>query len=301
VFLWCSAGTPSCIRGSRSGLGAEEERLFDKSSEFYKNTGKVKVGYLGNANVGAAMPHRIVRYQIDRLIVRKHLLPGPAIRAVRRACARVGYCNPADLISYGLPRGALSNPGRMAASASASTNTIALDQHGFALNDQVTVRAEGGGSLPAPLVAGVTYYAIPVNESAFSVAATSGGAAIDFTAAGARIVVVAPVPVQAAIDFGAELINDVIPHLLPLVAPYPPIVVMTNAELAIGKLMTVTGSGSKSLGEMVDVARKRLERWSAGAQVRGANAQPSANLASTVAATTAAASDCRGWRRWGTL
>ncbi len=43
---------------------APEERLFDKSSEFYKNTGMVKVGYIGNANVGAAMPHRIVRYQI---------------------------------------------------------------------------------------------------------------------------------------------------------------------------------------------------------------------------------------------
>ena len=107
----------------------------------------------------------------------------------------------------------------------------------------------------------------------------------------------APVPVQAAIDFGAELINDVIPHLLPLVAPYPPIVVMTNAELAIGKLLAITGSGSKSLGEMVDVARKRLERWAAGAQVRGANAQPSANLA----AATAAATDSRGWRRFGSL
>jgi hypothetical protein len=211
------------------------------------------------------------------------------------------YCTPQDLVSYGLPRGALSNEGRLAASASATTDTIALNQHGFALNDALTVRAEGGGSLPAPLVAGVTYYAIPVNESAFSVAATVGGAVIDFTTAGVRIVVVAPVPVQAAIDFGAELINDVIPHLLPLVAPYPPIIVMTNAELAIGKLLTVTGSGSKSIGEMVDVARKRLERWAAGAQVRGANAQPSANLAAATSAATAAASDCRGWRRWGAL
>lgn len=41
-----------------------EERLFDKSSEYYKESGFVKVGYIGNANVGAAMPHRIVRYQI---------------------------------------------------------------------------------------------------------------------------------------------------------------------------------------------------------------------------------------------
>lgn len=199
-----------------------------------------------------------------------------------------------------MPRGSLSNPGKLAASASAATNTIALDQHGFALNDPLTVRAEGGGSLPAPLVAGVTYYAIPVNESSFSVAAAASGAVIDFTTAGARIVVVAPVPVQAAIDFGAELINDSIPHLLPLVAPYPPIIVMTNAELAIGKLMASTGSGSKSLGEMVDLARKRLERWATGVSVRGANAQPSANLAATTPAT-AAASDCRGWRRWGAL
>ena len=43
---------------------APEESLFDKSSEFYKETRKVKVGYVGKANVGAAMPHKIVRYQI---------------------------------------------------------------------------------------------------------------------------------------------------------------------------------------------------------------------------------------------
>jgi hypothetical protein len=40
-----------------------EERLFDKSSEFYKETGMVKAGYIGAANVGAALPHKIVRYQ----------------------------------------------------------------------------------------------------------------------------------------------------------------------------------------------------------------------------------------------
>jgi hypothetical protein len=44
--------------------GAPEEALFDKSSEFYKETSAVKIGYKGNANVGAAMPHRIVRYQV---------------------------------------------------------------------------------------------------------------------------------------------------------------------------------------------------------------------------------------------
>ncbi len=219
----------------------------------------------------------------------------------RRACARVGYCVASDLVAYGLPRGALYNPGRLSASVSATANTITQDQHGFALNDAITMRAEGVGSMPAPLVAGVTYYAIPVNESTFSVAATPGGAAIDFTSAGSRVLVIAPVPTQAAIDFGAALIDDMLPaHIVPLVAPYPPIVVMTNAELAIGKLMASTGSGSKSLGEMVDVARKRLERWALGIPLRGQNVPTPANLAAD-AATSATALDCRGWRRWGSL
>jgi hypothetical protein len=212
-----------------------------------------------------------------------------------------GYCTPEDLYSYGLQRGALANPGRLAPSASAATNAFMLDQHGFPLNEPLTLRAEGGGALPAPLVAGVTYYAIPLNESSFSVAATVGGAAIDLTTNGVRVVVGTQLPFAAAIAFGAALIDDMLPaHIVPLVAPYPPIVVMTNAELAIGKLTAGTGNGSKSIGEMVDVARKRLERWAAGVPLRGANVPPAANLAATAVAT-APARDCRGWRRWGTL
>lgn len=212
------------------------------------------------------------------------------------------YCVVADLYSYGLQRGALANPGRLAATASSATNTFQLDQHGFALNDAVTLRAEsGGGALPAPLVAGVTYYAVPVNDSAFSVAASLDGAVIDLTTNGVRVVVGAQLPLAAAIKFGAALIDDMLPaHIVPLTAPFPPIVVMTNAELAIGKLTTSTGNSSKSLGEMVDAARSRLARWAAGVPLRGENVPPAANL-STTAVATATARDCRGWRRWGGL
>lgn len=210
-----------------------------------------------------------------------------------------GYCTTADLFANGLARGALANPGRLSSSVNATLNTIQLDQHGLALNDAFTLRAEGVGSLPAPLVAGVTYYAIPVNDASFSVAATVGGSAIDLTTPGARIVVCVPINYAAAIAQGAALIDDMLPaHLVPLVAPYPPIIVLTNAELAIARLMQGTGSASKSLGDMLTEARKRLADWSRGRPLRGENVPPAANVA---VSATVPYSDARGWSRFGGL
>ena len=209
----------------------------------------------------------------------------------------MSYCVAADLYSWGLPRGALPNPGRLVDSVSSSANTVSLDVHGFEAGDPVSFRAESGGSLPAPLVAGTTYYAVPVSGDVFSVAATAGGEAIDFSSAGARIIVIAPLPIASAIAFGAALIDDMLPgHVLPLIAPYPPLIVMTNAELAAGKLLARTGSASKSLTEIVDQARKRLERWALGIPVRGENVQTPANLAASASVPYA---DPRGWNRWG--
>lgn len=64
VFFAVLGGNPSLYPWVVLTDTAPEERIFDKNSEFYKNTDKVKIGYIGNANVGAAMPHRIVRYTI---------------------------------------------------------------------------------------------------------------------------------------------------------------------------------------------------------------------------------------------
>lgn len=211
----------------------------------------------------------------------------------------MNYCDPADLYSYGLPRGALPNEGRLAASASAAADTIELDGHGFALNGPVSFRAEAGGSLPEPLDEGTTYYAIPVTPDAFSVAAAEGGAAIDLTTDGERVVVIAPLPIDAAIAWASRIIDDSLPaHLVPLEEPLPEIVRMTCAELAAGKLLTYTGREAESLTAMVDQAQKRLMRWGKGVPIRGTNAPKPANLA---ASATVPYKDPRGWNRYGGL
>jgi hypothetical protein len=214
------------------------------------------------------------------------------------------YCTVADLYAYGLPRGALANPARLVQQADPASDTLSLDQHGFALNDPLTLRAEGGGSLPAPLVAGVTVYAKPVpnSEALFQVAAAPDGPAINLTTAGSRILVTIKISREAAIVYGSALIDDMLPaHLVPLTAPYSPIVVITCAELANWKLLGSTGGSSKTFSEMIDAAKKRLDRWAKDAvPIRGENA-PTISAAVPVAAAVGSASDSRGWNKFGGL
>lgn len=47
-----------------TSVGTPEELIFDKSSEFYKNTLKVRYGVVGKANAAAVLPHCILRVQI---------------------------------------------------------------------------------------------------------------------------------------------------------------------------------------------------------------------------------------------
>lgn len=209
------------------------------------------------------------------------------------------YCSQADLYSFGLPRGGTPNPGRLASTVESDDDTIELDVHGFSLGDPVRLRAESGGALPAPLTAGATYYAVPVDESHFKLSATAGDGAIDFTADGTRVVVIAPLPIDAAILWASRIIDDMLPaHAVPLEEPYHELIIATCAELAAGKLLALRGSASKSLGEMIQYAQKRLERWGKGVPLRGANVPPAANLA---VGTSAPHSDTRGWSRYGGL
>jgi hypothetical protein len=207
------------------------------------------------------------------------------------------YCSPSDLYAFGIARGAVPNPGRVVDSANATANTITLDVHGFVLNDPVSFRAEAGGTLPAPLVAGSTYYAIPVTESAFSVATAEDGAAVDLSSAGENFVVIAPLPIDASIAWASRLIDDMLPaHVVPIEEPIPEIVRMTAAELAAHKLLSTTGAVSTSLTMVADHARKRLERWAAGIPIRGTNAPTPTNLAAAAAVPYV---DSRGWNRYG--
>jgi hypothetical protein len=207
------------------------------------------------------------------------------------------YCTRADVHTFGVRRGALSNPARLSDSVDASANTITLGLHGLALNDTVTVRADAGGTLPAPLVASTTYYAIPVSDGVFQVAAAEDGAAINFTTAGSRLVVITPVPYDAAIAWADRMIDDMLPaHVVPVAEPIPEIVKMTSAELAGGKLAALLGSESVSLTATVEAAQKRLARWASGIPIRGDDAPTPTNLA---AAASAPYADIRGWGRFG--
>lgn len=207
------------------------------------------------------------------------------------------YCEPANLHDFGLPRGAVPNPGRVASSVSTASNWIELEGHGFASGDAVLFRAERGGVLASPLAAGVTYYALPVTDDTFRVSETVGGSAVDLTTEGEGVIVIAPLPILESISWASRLIDDMLPaHVVPLTAPYPAIVVMTCAELASGKLLGSNGAKSKSLTEMVDFARTRLARWAKGVPIRGENAPKAANLA---VVATLPYDDARGWNRYG--
>ena len=211
----------------------------------------------------------------------------------------MAYCVKGDLYAFGLPRGALPNPARLASSALASTDAVTLDQHGFSLNDLVSFRADdrAGGVMPAPLVAGVAYFAIPLTDDTFQVAATLGGPRIDLYLDASKLLVIAPLQIDAAIAWADRSIDEMIPaHAVPLVSPIPEMIRMTSAELAAGKLLSVTGGASKSLADTVDAAQKRLARWSAGLPVRGAQGQTPTNLA---ASASVPYFDSVGWRRSG--
>lgn len=207
------------------------------------------------------------------------------------------YCTTSDLYAFGLPRGVLPNSARLTGGASVSSNAITLDGHGFASGDVVTFRAEAGGSLPLPLVAGTEYYVASTTDGAFTIASSLGGSAIDITTTGARVVVVARLPKDAAIEWASAVIDDMIPAAaLPLATPYPEIIKITCAELAAWKLGVYTGANGKSLTEILDFAQKRLLRWSKGAPIRGESAPTRANLS---ASASIASADSHGWTRYG--
>jgi hypothetical protein len=201
------------------------------------------------------------------------------------------------MYDFGFPRGSVSNPARLSPSVLAATNEITLDVHGFETDDPITVRADAGGSLPAPLAEGTTYYVIPRTESTFALAATPGGSAINLTTDGVRVVVIAPLPVDAAIEFASRLIDDMLPaHLVPVPTPIPAIIRMTAGELAAGKLAGRGGYVSKALADIVAEATKRLARWGAGVPIRGADAPPATGLSVSASAPL---KDRLGWNKFG--
>lgn len=211
------------------------------------------------------------------------------------------YCTESDLYAFGVQRGALANPSRPIFEVSAEANAFQLNQHGFSLDDAVFFRVEAtGGAMPAPIVEGDTYYAIPVNDFTFQVAALPGGAAIDLTTDGARLTVAAPLPIDEAIEWASHIVEDMTPaNAVPFEEPYPEIIVATAAELAAGKLLARTGSASDTMSKTIDAAQKRLTRWARGVPLRGENARNPTNLAAS--SRSLQASRASAWDKYGGL
>lgn len=202
------------------------------------------------------------------------------------------YATRADLYKFGLPRGRIANPARLCASALASNDTFTLDDHGLETDDALLFRAESGGALPSPLVAGTTYYAIRDTDATFRVAATKSGAAINLTTDGSSVLVATPLPIDEVLEFYSRFVDPFLPaHLVPLTAPYPITVTAIVAELAAKKLLLLSEQNSAAMTEAELGAKAQLERWAAGIPLRDTQATPSANLAYSESVTA----DPRGW------
>src|SRR5215831_13470211 len=117
------------------------------------------------------------------------------------------YATQSDVYKYGLPRGALGNPGRIVDSSLASSSTITLAEHGYVSGDAVTFRATEGGTLSSPLVAGTTYFVIYVTDSTFKVSATPNGSAITLSTDGVSMVVANNLPFAEVLEFYSRFVD----------------------------------------------------------------------------------------------
>jgi hypothetical protein len=70
----------------------------------------------------------------------------------------------------------------------ATSDVFTCPGHGFSNTNKVRVLAAPGGTLPTGISEGTTYFVISVSGDTFSLSLTSGGAAVDVTAAGAGVI-----------------------------------------------------------------------------------------------------------------
>lgn len=193
----------------------------------------------------------------------------------------VAYATQADVYTYGLPRGSLGNPGRIALSAPAATSIVTLAEHGYATGDPIMVRVTEGGSLPSPLVAGTQYYALYLDDDDFQVASSSGGGAITFTTDADNMIVTGVLPFAQLLEYYSRFVDGFLPaHAVPLATPYPITVVAIVATLTARRIQLLSGVTSVSMKDEELSAKAQLERWATGIPARdAASTQQETNLA----------------------
>ncbi len=182
----------------------------------------------------------------------------------------VAYATQSDVYRYGLPRGSLGNPGRLAESSLASTSTITLSEHGFTTGDTITLRATTGGTLSAPLVAGTSYFVLRANDSAFQVS-SNGVTPITLTTDGISMMIAADLPFGDVLEYYSRFVDGFLPaHAVPLQTPYPITVVAIVASLSARRLQILSGVMSESMKDEELSAKAQLERWAKGIPARDA-------------------------------
>ena len=202
------------------------------------------------------------------------------------------YCSRAD-VTERLPPGAIGSRGELVASSSSSSNEIEFDGHGLETGTAVTVRAvdHTGATLPAPLEAGTTYYAIRLTNATFKLATSSAnataGTAIDLTTSGVSVVVMREPQFDDVIEFYSRWADGILPgHLVPLEAPIHPVVRGVVADCSAATMLHRGGQDSAVVTAAEIAGKAILERYAAGRVLRGAPVTASANLAITASAST---------------
>lgn len=203
------------------------------------------------------------------------------------------YCTTADVYRW-IPPGSVSNPARLVASVATSGNVLTIEGHGLALNTVVTFRAEGGGTLPSPIVDGTTYYAIPLTDSTFQVSTASGGGAVDITTTGSNTVMVQALPWATWIEEASAEIDNTLPDFTVALSPVPAIVRSYASALVAERALTFCGVSSDALRERMISLRLELKEWRKGVPLRGTSKAIGSGSSALVGSSTAAA-DPRGW------
>lgn len=194
------------------------------------------------------------------------------------------YCTVSDVYAT-QPPGSFSNPGRLIASI--ANGVFELDNHGFAVNDAVTFE----GQLPPGIVRGTVYRVVPLGDNFFEVVGIVG---LDYD--GYKVLVVRPLPWSDWIKWASRLIDEFIPHLLPLAVPTPEIVKHTCADLVAQKGLQFVGGTDIDINTHITNAQTTLLRWAKSVPLRGNDRPKNTNVGAVVGSSTRLV-DARGWRR----
>ena len=205
------------------------------------------------------------------------------------------YCIPADCYRF-VPPGMLQVPARLVAAVNATANLLTLQGHGLTTGDPLSFRAESGGSLPSPIMADTTYYAIVVSPDTFQVSTSVGGSAVDLTTAGSNVKAIPQMPWDRWIDeCSASLEQTVVAHTVPLLnldGSIPvPVREYTAALLAI-RALAFCGRETVAVQELLPHYSKQADKWARGVPIRGTKTPTAANCA---VVGNGRGADPRGW------